>query len=193
MLKSRVCCSLIGCVLTIATSAQTAPTGNAESNAPEVFQLVQISDTVHALRLVNSAGDYDEWRLPYPVYRFCTGDVDGNGSEDALVGVVKATRYHPEVGRRIFIFKNFHGKVRALWMGSKLGGILEDFRFTDGKVRAVERTTDGQYVVAEYRWDHFGMGFERFLARNVTREQAYQLFTQISATCEKQSSQSPQP
>ena len=49
----------------------------------------------------------NDWRLPYPVYQFQTGDVDGDGSEDAMVGVVKSTRFYPERGRRLFIFKKF--------------------------------------------------------------------------------------
>jgi hypothetical protein len=104
------------------------------------------------------------------------GDVDGDGSEDALVGVVKSTRYFPEEGNRIFIFKNFRGWIRPLWMGSKLGGILDDFCFVDGKIRSLERTTDGKYVVAEYRWAHFGMSFERFLVKNVDQQTALDHF-----------------
>jgi hypothetical protein len=120
----------------------------------------------------------DEWPLPYPVYRFCTGDVDGDGSEDALVGVVKATRYYPEEGRRLFIFKNFHGHVRPLWLGSKLGGILLDFRFTNGLIRSLETTTDHRYVVAEYEWGGFGMRFLRFLTNTTDREAADKIFQQ---------------
>lgn len=141
------------------------------------FSLVQRSDTLYALTLQTDSTS-DHWDLPYPVYRFCTGDIDGDGSIDAIVGVVKSTRYHPEKGRRLFIFKNYHGLVRPLWMGSKLGGILEDFRFVNGKIRSLERTTDGKYVVAEYRWAHFGMGFERFLVRNVGKEEALNMFNQ---------------
>ena len=118
----------------------------------------------------------NDWRLPYPVYRFCTGDVDGDGSEDALVGVVKATRYHKEIGRRVFIFHLVNGKARPLWMGSKLGGTLQDFRFVDGLVRSLETTADGRYVVAEYRWDDFGLAFERFLVKNVDKETALERF-----------------
>ena len=70
-----------------------------------------------------------DWRLPYPVYQFQTGDVDGDGQADAMVGVIKATRFYPEKARRLFIFKRVKDKARPLWLGSKLGGILEDFRF----------------------------------------------------------------
>ena len=118
-----------------------------------------------------------DWRLPYPVYRFCMGDVDGDGSEEALVGVVKSTRYYKEKGRRLFIFRQVNGKARPLWMGSKLGGILQDFKYVDGGiVRSLEATTDGRYVVAEYRWDDFGLAFLRFLVKGVDRATAMQHF-----------------
>lgn len=124
----------------------------------------------------------NDWRLPYSVYRFEKGDVDGDGNNDALVGVVKSTRYHKEQGRRLFIFREVNGKARPMWMGSKLGGILQDFKFVDGLVRSLETTTDGRYVVAEYRWDDFGMVFERFVVKNVDRETALQHFERPVAT-----------
>lgn len=120
----------------------------------------------------------NDWRLPYPVYRFCTGDLTGDSIPEAMVGVVKATRYHPEVGRRLFIFKLVNGKARPLWMGSKLGGILQDFRYVDGHIRSLETTTDDRYVVAEYSWQDFGMAFDRFLLKNANREEALQCFNQ---------------
>jgi hypothetical protein len=148
----------------------------------------------------------NEFRLPYPVYRFCTGDVNGDGSPDALVGVVKRTRFHHEMGRRIFIFKQIDGKVRPLWMGSKLGGILQDFRVVEDEspktnephktykpqkphkphkpykphtpctIRALETTADGRYVVSEYHWEGFGLAFDRFLIKNTDKETAYKYF-----------------
>ena len=120
----------------------------------------------------------NEWRLPYPVYQFQTGDVDGDGQIDAMVGVVKATRYYQEPGRRLFIFKQVNGKVRPLWLGSKLGGILEDFRFVDGHIRSLETTDDGQYVVADYKWGGFGMSFDRFIITATDKETATKYFSQ---------------
>ena len=118
------------------------------------------------------------WRLPYPVYRFQTGDVDGDGSRDAMVGVVKATRFYPEKGRRLFIFKQVGGKVRPLWLGSKLGGILQDFRFVNGRIRSLETTADSLYVVAEYQWKGFGMGFDHFVIKGTDKETAIKYFEQ---------------
>ena len=120
----------------------------------------------------------NDWRLPYPVYQFQTGDIDGDGSPDAMVGVVKATRFYPQKGRRLFIFKQINGKARPLWMGSKLGGILENFRYTDGKIRALESTTDSLYVVTEYKWGGFGMKFDHYIIKGVNQQTAIKTFSQ---------------
>jgi hypothetical protein len=120
----------------------------------------------------------NDWRLPYPVYQFQTGDVDGDGREDAMVGVIKATRFYPEKARRLFIFKEVNGKARPMWLGSKLGGILEDFRFTEGRIRALESTTDSLYVVSDYRWAGFGMTFDHHITEPTNKETAIKYFSQ---------------
>jgi len=116
------------------------------------------------------------WRLPYPVYQFQTGDIDGDGHEDAMVGVVKGTRFYPEPARRLFIFKAVNGKARPLWLGSKLGGTLQDFRYREGYIRALETTADSLWVVADYRWSGFGMAFERFVVKGTDKETAIKYF-----------------
>ena len=133
------------------------------------FELKKVHDSLYWL---------NGWKLPYPVYQFQTGDVDGDGMEDAMVGVVKATRFYPEKARRLFIFKLVNGKARALWLGSKLGGILEDFRFVDGKIRALESTTDSLFVVSDYKWDKFGMAFDHFIIKGVDQQTAIKTFSQ---------------
>ena len=120
----------------------------------------------------------NDWRLPYPVYQYQTGDVDGDGREDAMVGVVKSTRFYPEKARRLFIFKEVNGKARPMWLGSKLGGILEDFRFVDGFIRALESTTDSLFVVSDYRWSGFGMKFDHHLIGATDKETAIKYFSQ---------------
>ena len=120
----------------------------------------------------------NDWRLPYPVYQYQTGDVDGDGREDAMVGIVKSTRFYPEKARRLFIFKEVNGKARPMWLGSKLGGILEDFRFVDGNIRALESTTDSLYVVSDYHWSGFGMKFDHHIIKGTDKETAIKYFSQ---------------
>ena len=67
------------------------------------YELRKENDSLYWLG-VKGGSKSDEWRLAHPVYQFQTGDVDGDGSEDAMVGVIKKTRYYP-MGRRLFIFK----------------------------------------------------------------------------------------
>ena len=187
----------------------------------QAFELRKENDSLYWLG-VKGGSKSDEWRLAHPVYQFQTGDVDGDGSEDAMVGVIKKTRYYP-MGRRLFIFKQIEGKegvrrqegrirppltpptqegklpqksyhattseyrrklVRPMWLGSKLGGILEDFRFVEpaegdsmGRIRALESTTDSLYVVSDYKWSGFGMKFERFIIKGVDKDTALQYFT----------------
>lgn len=111
------------------------------------------------------------------VYRLATGDLDGDGKDEALVGVIRPTRFYPQPERRLFIFKQVNGKIRPMWMGSRLGGILCDFRFASPYVRTLQSTTDGKYVVADYTWDDFGLAFARFLTGAVSRKKAMEKFT----------------
>lgn len=159
---------------------------------PKSFELRQESDSLYWLTV--AGGDKTGgWRLPYPVYQFQTGDVDGDGSEDAMVGVVKATRYWP-LGRRLFIFKQISGtdragkparKVRPLWLGSKLGGSLEDFRYVApaggermGRIRALEKTADSLYAVSDYKWGGFGMKYDRLIIKGADRDMALRHFSE---------------
>ena len=151
--------TLIAIVLWLAATAATAQT----------LELRREHDSLYWL---------NDWRLPYPVYQFQTGDVDGDGREDAMVGVVKGTRFYPEPARRLFIFKAVNGKARPLWLGSKLGGTLQDFRFRDGRIRALETTDDSLWVVSDYRWSGFGMAFERFVIKGTDKETATKYFSQ---------------
>ena len=138
--------------------------------AAQTYDLERVNDSLTWLTL--TTGDYtDRIAIRYPVYRLETGDVDGDGLEDAIVGVVNRTRHDPNLRRRIHLYKNVGGHVRPMWLGSQLGGILEDFRFINGKVRTLQSTNDGRYVVMTHRWRPFGLGADSILVKNVSREE----------------------
>ncbi|MBN1761257.1 MAG: hypothetical protein JW863_23230 [Chitinispirillaceae bacterium] len=109
--------------------------------------------------------------LPYPVYRFEVGDVDGNGIDDIAVGVIKPTRYDPEVNRRIFLFQLQEGSIIPLWLGSRVSQPLHDFTLIPASgrcnVRTIESEKDGSCLVAEYEWLGFGLSFVRYIKRNI--------------------------
>ena len=137
--------------------------------AAEGFELKKVNDSLYWL---------NGWKLPYPVYQYQTGDVDGDGREDAIVGVIKGTRFYPEKARRIFMFKLVNGKARPLWLGSKLGGMLEDFKYVDGKIRALEKAGNGLYVVSDYKWGGFGMAFDHYIIKGANKKTAIKTFDQ---------------
>ena len=42
----------------------------------------------------------------------------------------------------------------------------------DGTMRTIEQEQNGQFLVAEYVWDHFGLAFKGYLQRNVSQRTA---------------------
>lgn len=135
----------------------------------QTYGFERVNDSLTYLTLTTD--NYtDRYAIRFPVYRLETGDVDGDGQNDAIVGVVNRTRHDPNLRRRIHLYKNVGGRVRPMWLGSQLGGILEDFRFINGKVRTLQSTLDGRYVVMTHRWRPFGLGADSILLKNVSRE-----------------------
>lgn len=143
----------------------------------QTFSLRRVNDTCSVLVLTTDSMS-DEWMLHYPVYQFRVGDVDSDGIEEALVGVVKSTRFYPEKGNRLFVFKNRDGRVRPLWMGSRLGEELVDFRVANGKLISIEKCRNGQYNLDEWEWSRFGPRFSKYILTNATLEEVNQTFNQ---------------
>ncbi|GEM_PF-1919127 len=123
------------------------------------------------------------WPLPYMVFRLDTGDVNNDHSTDILVGVIKSTRFDSISRKRLFIFKLFEGYIRPLWLGSRVSQPLVDFKYyktkKEGVVRTIELEKDQLFLIAEYRWNGFGLGFIHYLAREKTYCQATKILNTI--------------
>jgi hypothetical protein len=137
----------------------------------DLIFLETLSDSLHSI-VLSSGEDTSRWELPYPVYRFICGDVDGDGIEDILVGVIKPTRFHPIMAKRLFIFKNFEGYIRPMWLGSVFPQPLIDFWLIKNEegyynILTFEREESGRMLVAEYRWRGFGIDFITYHAREI--------------------------
>ncbi|GAA3657721.1 hypothetical protein [Flavivirga jejuensis] len=145
------------------------------------FSLVSENDTLHYVQIKTDT-TINNWQLPYPVYQFQVGDVDNNGKDDILVGVIKTTRFDSTMSKRLFIFKNYYGLVRPLWLGSSLGQELVDFKFVEDKkgarIRSIEKEKSGKYLVAEYKWRKFGLKFTTYINREITIEKAKALLNE---------------
>lgn len=144
----------------------------------QTFTLQHKSDSL-SLLVLESSENRDVWKLPYPTFAFATGDVNGDGVTDALVGVVKPTRFDPRMARRLFVFQQIHDYVRPLWLGSRLAGELFDFAFGDGQLTTLEQETDRSWFVGTYRWDHFGFVMTNCPLRHATRHEAEEKFEQL--------------
>jgi len=145
------------------------------------ISLIRKNDSLHYVQ-IETDSSLDKWELPYSVYQFQIGDIDNNGKDDMLIGVVKTTRFDSTMRKRLFIFKNYKGLVRPLWLGSRLGQPLVDFSFVKanegGRVRTVEHERSGKYLVAEYKWRKFGLEFTRYITREINYDIALALLKQ---------------
>ena len=139
------------------------------------FEIHTVNDTVSLLTLT-TAGQTDTLRLNFPVYKFCTGDLNGDGIDEALVGVVKSTRFYHIADRRLFIFKNYDGYIRTLWRGSRVGRNLIDFKVVDDKIRCLMQMEDDNFSIADFSLARFGLQFERFIIENASEQDAFSSF-----------------
>ena len=134
------------------------------------FSLQKSHDSLYYLQIDSTL---EQWELPYPVFQFQQGDVNGDGHVDALVGVIKTTRFDSLEAKRLFIFKNYKGYVRPLWLGSRMGKPLVDFMYlqtSEGpRIRTIEKDRNGENLVAEYKWRSFGLEFVKYLEKEEGR------------------------
>ncbi len=109
----------------------------------------------------------DTWTIDAPVYRFECGDLSADSLPEILVGVIRATRYRPQKDKRLYIFKLYKGQfIRPLWMGSRLGLPLDDFRVERDSVPHMVHTwerRDSTRVEAIYRLQGFGLKFVKYI------------------------------
>ena len=47
-----------------------------------------------------------------------------------------------------------------------------------GRIRALESTTDSLYVVSDYKWESFGMKFDRYIIKGTDKQTALKTFSQ---------------
>ena len=131
-----------------------------------VLRLVSVTDSTNRIEHLKGDRVVDAWALDYPVYRFTCGDMTGDSIPEVLVGTIKATRYRPEKDKRLFIFHLHKGRfIRPLWLGSRVGCPLIDFKVeTDtvpNLVHTWERKDNGDTIEVLYRLKGFGLKYVR--------------------------------
>ena len=131
-----------------------------------VLRLVAVTDSTNRIEHVKGDSVVDTWKLDYPVYRFTCGDMTGDSIPEVLVGTIKTTRYRPEKDKRLFIFHLYKGRfIRPLWLGSRVGCPLIDFKVeTDtvpNLVHTWERRDNGDTIEVLYQLKGFGLKYQR--------------------------------
>ena len=131
-----------------------------------ILRLVSVTDSTNRIEHVKGDSIVDSWALDYPVYRFTCGDVTGDSLPEILVGTIKATRYRPEKDKRLFIFHLHKGRfIRPLWLGSRVGCPLIDFKVetdsTPNLVHTWERKENGDTIEVLYQQKGFGLKYVR--------------------------------
>src|SRR5260221_3957917 len=72
---------------------------------------------VNYIRGYNHDSLKSEWPLRYPVFKFINGgDINQDGNEDLMVGVIKATRRDSVVRKRLFLFQIKNKIIIPLWL-----------------------------------------------------------------------------
>ncbi|MEQ1934524.1 MAG: hypothetical protein ABL962_11725 [Fimbriimonadaceae bacterium] len=127
-----------------------------------VFQGHSFSLSLNPLnaRAVSLQGQGKTWDFApksLGAWKVLSGDIDGNGKPDILVGVNKKTHNIKHRHKTMFVYE-FDGKeVKPKWLASTLGRELVDFAAGTKRVYTVERLLKGGYAVAEYKWRGFGL------------------------------------
>jgi hypothetical protein len=90
------------------------------------------------------------------------GDVEGDGSPEAVVALRKRAKFDPVVENRLHVYAIEDGQCVPVWRGTRLAGRFERIAVDGDRVLALERTGRGRRV-AWYRWHGFGYRLEKTL------------------------------
>lgn len=97
-------------------------------------------------------------------WKMTTGDVDGDGKRDIILGVHKKTRFMPFEHNCLFVY-GFDGKAATKkWLGSSLSKPFSDFLIAnvdndkEDELISLETRRDGKKCIVVYSWIGFGFG-----------------------------------
>jgi hypothetical protein len=153
-------------------------------NKKIVLSLLKIQDSVFDIQAeiqnINGVVTKSLWRLNYPVFQFDCADITEDGIPEIAVGVIKSTRFDPEIRKRLFLFKLFDTcYVRPLWLGSRMSLPLVDFSLVktiEGqRIRTIEQESSGRFMVTEYAWKTFGLIWKKNVQTGISNKKANNL------------------
>jgi hypothetical protein len=154
-----------------------------KSEEHSLLVILKEGKNVNYIRCYNRDTLTSEWPLRYPVFKFIKGrDINQDGNEDLMVGVIKATRRDSVVRKRLFLFQIKNKIIIPLWLGSSVSHPLEDFisykNDSVTTIRTIEKESNERYLVADYTWRDFGLNFEKYIKRDLTLDLAKEIMNQ---------------
>jgi len=126
---------------------------------------IELEQMYFKIPLLDIHTDFNPWKI-------LAGDVDDDGNPEILMGVWKATRYHPVMDNRLFVFNRYNDTIYPKWFGSLLVHPFIDFQYIDidkdGKKELITLETDrtGKKRVMSYKWNEFGFNEYKIIETN---------------------------
>jgi len=123
----------------------------------------------------------NELHVPYPIYRFETGDVNRDGKTDILLGVIKSTHFDLNEKRRLFVLRIDSGRLRPLWLGSRVCQELIDFNPIghggSTSIITLEQAFNKSFCNGLYEWDDFGLSLVKYEKEGLSYDLAHDYFS----------------
>jgi hypothetical protein len=144
--------------------------------------LEKYSDTQY--RIVSTLeNDTSYWEINYNVYRMEYKDINNDGVNEIVIGVIKKTRFDPNYRKRIFIFKHYENQIRPMWLGTRLSRPLSDFTILQAKdttfLLALEQGKNSNLCLSKYKWNKFGFEFIEYIAKEKNSQKVKNQFYEI--------------
>jgi len=180
----RISSSSLFLLAILVTQCQNEKLNEFWINSEQHSLLVKLKEgKISYIRCYNQDSLTSEWPLRYPVFKFIKGgDINQDGNEDLMVGVIKATRRDSVVRKRLFLFQIKNKIIIPLWLGSSVSHPLEDFisykNDSVTTIRTIEKESNERYLVADYTWRDFGLNFEKYIRRDLTLDNAKEIMNQ---------------
>lgn len=148
------------------------------------IQLESLNDNLNRIHILtiknNKISNSRAALLPWPIYQFQMGDIDGDNVTDLFVGVIKSCKYDPVVRRRLFAYEVVDGDLRPKWLGTHTAYEIKEFRAVsiDGRtyIRALEKDESGIYHIMTYAWAAFGPRIKHNKEGGKDYDEAFKIF-----------------
>ena len=130
-------------------------------NIDQQILLRRLNSGNHVLQLMNSTGEViSTLNIFGELKGFRFGDINNDGHNELLFGIVKKVNFDPELKLRLNIYQTETGILKPLWMGTKFLGDLETFEIVQENginyLQTDEKDTSHALLQRKYIWDEFG-------------------------------------